>query len=158
VPISDTAQTKNVSSAQAQVEQALCKKVLRSFEDCVVGRARLFADEQGRYSFWGLTPTPYPIPHDGPVGQMLEAVGRSPMRASHLHFKVTAPQMRTLVTHIFVRGDELLKYDTVFGVKESLVKDFQQQPAGTPTPDGLDVGGRTWARTRFDIVLAPEAR
>jgi hydroxyquinol 1,2-dioxygenase len=120
----------------------------------VSGRAHLFADADGNYRFWGLTPTPYPIPHDGPVGQMLEAVGRSPMRASHLHFMVSAPHMRTLVTHIFVRGDELLKYDTVFGVKESLVKDFEQQPPGTPTPDGRDLGDRSWARTRFDIVLA----
>ena len=79
------------------------------------------------------------------------------MRASHLHFMVTKPGLRTLVTHIFVRGDELLKYDTVFGVKESLIKDFVQQGAGTPTPDGRDLGDRTWARTRFDIVLPPAA-
>jgi hydroxyquinol 1,2-dioxygenase len=121
----------------------------------VSGRAHIYSDENGNYRFWGLTPTPYPIPHDGPVGQMLSAVGRSPMRASHLHFMVTKPGLRTLVTHIFVRGDELLKYDTVFGVKESLIKDFVQQEAGTPTPDGRDLGDRTWARTRFDIVLPP---
>ncbi|MFF2318311.1 intradiol ring-cleavage dioxygenase [Arthrobacter sp. NPDC058097] len=119
----------------------------------VSGRAHLYSDEDGNYRFWGLTPTPYPIPHDGPVGKMLEAVGRSPMRASHLHFMVTKPGLRTLVTHIFVRGDELLKYDTVFGVKESLIKDFVQQDAGTPTPDGRQLGDRSWARTRFDIVL-----
>jgi protocatechuate 3,4-dioxygenase beta subunit len=86
---------------------------------------------------------------------MLERVGRSPMRASHLHFMVTAPGFRTLVTHIFVRGDELLTSDSVFGVKESLVRDFDVQPAGTPTPDGRDLLDRSWARTRFDIVLAP---
>jgi len=124
-------------------------------DDRVAARAHLFTDEQGRYSFWGITPTPYPIPHDGPVGQMLDAVGRSPMRASHLHFMVTAPGCRTLVTHIFVRGDELLDRDSVFGVKESLVKDFLQQPAGTTTPDGRQMHGRTWSQARFDIVLAP---
>ena len=69
-----------------------------------------------------------------------------PMRASHLHFMVSAPGLRTLVTHIFVRGDELLSRDTVFGVKESLVKDFAAQPADTPTPDGRDLGDRTWSR------------
>ncbi|AUI51965.1 dioxygenase [Arthrobacter crystallopoietes] len=121
----------------------------------VYGRAHLFSDDKGHYRFWGLTPTPYPIPHDGPVGRMLQATGRSPMRASHLHFMVTAPQMRTLVTHIFVNGDELLKHDTVFGVKQSLVKDFIQQPAGAPTPDGRELGETTWAKAHFDIVLAP---
>lgn len=121
----------------------------------VAARASLRSDEQGRYSFWAITPTPYPIPHDGPVGRMLDAVGRSPMRASHLHFMVTAPGCRTLVTHIFVRGDDLLDKDSVFGVKESLVKDFLRQPAGTPTPDEREMGGRTWSRVLFDIVLAP---
>ncbi|MDQ0678828.1 hydroxyquinol 1,2-dioxygenase [Arthrobacter pascens] len=121
----------------------------------VAGRAHLFSDDQGHYSFWGLAPTPYAIPHDGPVGKLLEATGRSPMRASHLHFMVTAPGKRALVTHIFVAGDELLKYDTVFGVKDSLIKYFEQQAPRTPTPDGRDLDGKTWARSRFDIVLAP---
>lgn len=121
----------------------------------VAGRAHLFSDENGNYAFWALTPTPYPIPHDGPVGKMLEAVGRSPMRASHLHFMVTAAEHRTLVTHIFVEGDPYIKAgDSVFGVKSSLIKRFVQQLPGTPTPDGRELTG-TWARTRFDIVLAP---
>lgn len=125
-------------------------------DERVAGRAHLFTDDDGRYRFWGLTPTPYPIPHDGPVGRMLAAVNRSPVRAAHLHFMVTAPGLRTLVTHIFVEGDpQLAAGDSVFGVKDSLISTFDVQPAGTPTPDGRDLGGRDWARTEFDIVLAP---
>jgi hydroxyquinol 1,2-dioxygenase len=120
-------------------------------------RGHLFSDAAGRYSFWGVTPTPYPIPSDGPVGKMLAAVGRSPMRASHLHFMVSAEGQRTLVTHIFVSGDELLDADTVFGVKESLVKKFEHQAPGSPTPDGRVVDG-SWSRVSFDIVLAPAGR
>ena len=118
-------------------------------------RAHLFADENGEYRFWGLTPVPYPIPYDGPVGKMLDAVGRSPMRASHLHFMVSAPGKHTLVTHIFVNGCEYLERDSVFGVKPSLIKDFEPQVAGTPAPDGRELD-RDWARVRFDIVLSPE--
>jgi hydroxyquinol 1,2-dioxygenase len=122
----------------------------------VAGRAHLNADQDGKYAFWGLTPTPYPIPHDGPVGKMLAAVGRSPVRASHLHFMVTAEGLRPLVTHIFVEGDPQIEIgDSVFGVKDSLIKKFETQPAGTPTPDGRDMDNQSWARTRFDIVLAP---
>lgn len=117
-------------------------------------RAHLFTDDQGGYRFWGLTPTPYPIPDDGPVGKMLTAVGRSPYRASHLHFMVTSHGHRRLVTHIFPTGDPIGRKDTVFGVKDSLIKDFAQQPAGAPTPDGR-VLDTTWSRVRFDIVLAP---
>jgi protocatechuate 3,4-dioxygenase beta subunit len=125
----------------------------------IAGRAHLFADENGEFSFWGLTPTPYPIPHDGPVGKLLAAVKRSPVRASHLHFMVTAPGQRTLVTHIFVEGDPQIAIgDSVFGVKDSLIKQFVEQKPGIPTPNGRDLAGQPWARTRFDIVLAPEAR
>lgn len=123
-------------------------------DDRVAGRGHLHSDENGDYRFWALTPTPYPIPHDGPVGKLLEATSRTPMRASHLHFMVTAEGKRTLITHIFVRGDDRLDQDAVFGVKDSLIKDFTEQPAGTPAPDGRDLGNRTWTRTRFDIVLA----
>jgi hydroxyquinol 1,2-dioxygenase len=122
-------------------------------DDRTAARGHLHTDDEGGFAFWAVTPTPYPIPHDGPVGQLLEAVGRSPMRASHLHFMVSQPGHRTLVTHIFVRGDEFLDSDTVFGVKESLVKDFDRQADGTPTPDGRKVDG-SWSRVRFDIVLA----
>lgn len=69
---------------------------------------------------------------------------------------VTAAGNRTLITHIFVGGDDLLDKDAVFGVKDSLIKDFVELPAGTPTPGGRDLSDRTWTRTRFDVVLAPE--
>ena len=120
----------------------------------VAARAHLFSGDDGSYRFWAITPTPYPIPDDGPVGRMLQAVGRSPYRASHLHFMVTADGHRRLVTHIFVRGDDLLDRDSVFGVKESLVKDFVEHAADEPTPDGREVDG-SWSSVRFDIVLAP---
>lgn len=117
-------------------------------------RGRLVADQNGEYRFWGLTPTPYPIPDDGPVGRMLNATGRSPLRAAHLHFMVSHPGTRTLVTHVFPAGDPIGDKDSVFGVKHSLIKEFVQQDAGAPTPDGR-VLDRTWSRARFDIVLAP---
>jgi hydroxyquinol 1,2-dioxygenase len=77
------------------------------------------------------------------------------MRAAHLHFMVSAKDLRTLVTQIFVAGDDLLTRDSVFGVKESLVKEFHAQAPGTPGPDGRDLGDNPWTRVRFDIVLAP---
>jgi hydroxyquinol 1,2-dioxygenase len=125
--------------------------------DRTAARGRLRADEQGGFRFWALTPVPYPIPHDGPVGRLLAASARSPMRAPHLHFLVSAPGRRTLITHIFVEGEDLRDGgDAVFGVKESLVREFQRQPPGTPTPDGrLLAADRSWTRVRFDIVLAP---
>jgi hydroxyquinol 1,2-dioxygenase len=126
------------------------------YEDSeLAGRAHLFTDAEGRYRFWGLTPTPYPIPDDGPVGRLLDHAGRSPMRAPHLHFMVTAPGFRRLITHIFVAGDPCLDADSVFGVKQSLIRPFDRHEAGTPTPDGRPLEG-PWTSTTFDIVLRTE--
>lgn len=123
-------------------------------DDRTAARGFLVTDANGEYRFWALTPTPYPIPHDGPVGELLSAVHRSPMRASHLHFMAQAAGLRTLVTHIFVDGDPLLDADSVFGVTDSLIKRFEFHEAGSPTPDGRVVEG-PWSQVRFDIVLAP---
>jgi hypothetical protein len=60
------------------------------------------------------------------------------------------------VTHIFVAGDELLSSDSVFGVKQSLIKQFHHQAGDVPAPDGRDLGGHPWSRVQFDIILAPE--
>jgi hydroxyquinol 1,2-dioxygenase len=126
-------------------------------DERTAGRAHLFSDADGRYAFWGVTPTPYPIPHDGPVGDLLTATGRGPMRAAHLHFMVAAPGYHRLVTHIFVRGDAYQHTDAVFGVKEPLVVDFVEHPAGSPNPTRRDIDG-SWTSARFDVVLGVEQR
>jgi hydroxyquinol 1,2-dioxygenase len=123
-------------------------------DERTAGRGHLHTDDEGRYRFWAVTPTPYPIPDDGPVGDLLRATARSPMRASHPHLMVRATGLRTLVTHVFPRGDPHLDSDSVFGVRESLVVDVHQQLPTTPTPDGRAVAG-PWARIDFDVVLAP---
>jgi hydroxyquinol 1,2-dioxygenase len=124
-------------------------------DDRVAARGHLRTDRDGRYRFWAVTPTPYPIPDDGPVGRLLRATGRSPMRASHLHLMVVADGYRTLVTHVFPRGDAYLDSDSVFGVRDSLVVDVDHQLPGSATPDGREVTG-PWSRIHFDVVLAPE--
>ncbi|MCP1849011.1 hydroxyquinol 1,2-dioxygenase [Bradyrhizobium sp. USDA 4518] len=87
-------------------------------------RARFRTDASGRFNFWSIKPAAYPIPHDGPVGEMLEAQGRHPWRPAHVHFMISAPGFEQLVTHIFVAGDQYLDSDVVFGVKDDLVREF----------------------------------
>ena len=94
-------------------------------------RAVLRADGQGRFHFRTVLPVPYAIPDDGPVGDLLKATGRHPWRPAHLHFRVQAPGWRTLITHVFRRGDPYLQSDAVFGVRPSLVADWPQQPDGS---------------------------
>jgi len=117
------------------------------------GRGHLYADEEGRFRFWTVKPVPYPIPTDGPVGELLEAANRSPMRATHIHFMVSADGHETVTTHIFENGDEYLDSDAVFGVKGSLIADFVQNEPGT-APDGTEMSEPFWT-VSYDFVLAP---
>ena len=71
-------------------------------------RARFRSDAEGKFSFWTIVPTSYPIPADGPVGQMLIATGRHPYRPAHIHFMIGQEGYETLVTHLFVAGDPYL--------------------------------------------------
>lgn len=84
----------------------------------------------GRYYFTTVKPLPYSVPTDGPVGRLLDGMGRHAMRPAHIHFIVTAPGYEDLVTHIFADGDPYLDSDAVFGVKESLIAQFEEGEDG----------------------------
>ena len=84
-------------------------------------RGTFRSDPHGAYAFQTILPTSYPIPDDGPAGQLLAAMGRHPFRPAHIHFLISAEGHRTLVTHLFIAGDRYLESDAVFGVKPSLV-------------------------------------
>jgi catechol 1,2-dioxygenase len=89
-------------------------------------RGLFTADEQGRFWFRSVVPRHYPIPDDGPVGQLLAATGRHPNRPAHLHFIAAAPGYRQVTTHVFVADSPYLDSDAVFAVKASLVRDVSE--------------------------------
>lgn len=109
-------------------------------------RGIFITGKDGAYEFVGIKPVSYPIPDDGPVGQMLAALGRHPNRPAHMHFLITAPGFQTLVTHTFVGDDPWIGSDAVFGVKSTLVAPFEHVR-----------DGRTEWRSPFDFVLTPKA-
>lgn len=98
--------------------------------DGLAGRARFRTDAQGRFSFRTIMPSWYPIPSDGPVGDMLAATARHPNRPAHVHFMIAAPGHETLITHIFAADSPWLDTDAVFGVKTSLIAEFPRHAAG----------------------------
>ena len=115
-------------------------------------RARFRSDAEGRVEFWSILPSAYPIPGDGPVGQMLDAAGRHPYRAPHLHFMISAPGRQRLVTQLFVAGGAYQDSDTVFGVKDALIVDFPERKG--PAPDGRELDG-PWHSLEYTFRLAP---
>jgi protocatechuate 3,4-dioxygenase beta subunit len=88
---------------------------------------KVHADAEGWYRFRTLKPVSYPIPTDGPVGALLERLGRHPYRPAHIHFIVSAPGFKPVITQLFSEGDPYLESDAVFGVKESLVIDYRAE-------------------------------
>lgn len=107
-------------------------------------RGRYRSGDDGGFEIRTVRPVPYSIPDDGPVGRLLAATGRHPMRAAHIHVIVTAESHRPLTTHVFDAASDYLDTDTVFGVKGSLVREF--------APDG-----RGGVVCDADFVLVPVA-
>lgn len=116
-------------------------------------RGRLRTDAHGRYHFRSILAQPYPIPHDGPVGKMLEALGRHPWRPAHLHFMLSAPGHERLITHVFRDRDDYLESDAVFGVRSTLIAPWLRHPAGT-APDGTALE-QPFSTLQYDFVLNP---
>jgi maleylacetate reductase len=119
--------------------------------------------QDGSYAFWGVRPTDYPIPDDGPVGRLLAATGRHPWRPAHIHAVVSADGYHSVATHIFDSDSKYLDSDAVFAVKPSLVRRFERHEpgspgtSGTPRPAGVP-DGQAWYCLRHDFVLAPLTR
>ncbi|HLZ72143.1 MAG TPA: intradiol ring-cleavage dioxygenase [Dehalococcoidia bacterium] len=116
-------------------------------------RGRYRTDAQGRFTVVGIKPVSYPVPVDGPVGELLLALGRHPYRPAHIHFIISAPGYRSLTTHLFASGDPYLDSDAVFGKKDSLVVDFARH-------DSAEEAARRGVQAPFytveyDFVLLP---
>jgi len=95
-------------------------------------RGKLTTDAAGRLSFRSVKPAGYPVPTDGPVGEMLRAQNRHPYRPAHIHFLGFKPGYKTLITQVFVDDDEHLESDVVFGVTRALVGDYRRHDEGEP--------------------------
>ncbi len=97
-------------------------------------RGRFVTDAAGHYRLRSIVPAGYPVPTDGPCGDLLRAQQRHPYRPAHLHFMVSAPGHKVLVTQVFVADDPYLQSDPVFGVTAPLVGRFVDGgPAGVTT-------------------------
>ncbi len=108
--------------------------------------------EDGRYWFKSVKPHHYPIPDDGPVGQLVRAMGRHPNRPAHIHFIVGADGFAPITTHIFTPDCPYLGSDAVFGVKESLIVDFTHVTDAAKVAEA-GFGMPYWA-TSYDFVLS----
>lgn len=122
-------------------------------------RARMTLGDDGRYLFSTVKPKPYTVPDDGPVGDLLRAMGRRPWRPSHLHMIVEAKGFKPIVTELFPSDDPYLDNDAVFGVRQSLVIEYKPQKDKKDLPASLQARDRLripYFTVDYDFVLVRE--
>jgi protocatechuate 3,4-dioxygenase beta subunit len=113
-------------------------------------RGKFTTDAAGRLSFRSVKPAGYPVPTDGPVGEMLRAQNRHPYRPAHIHFLGFKPGYKTLITQVFVDDDEHLESDVVFGVTRALVGDYRRHDEGEPPVTDVRA---TWYTLNYRFVM-----
>ncbi|MGQ3070331.1 MAG: dioxygenase family protein [Ferrovibrionaceae bacterium] len=116
-------------------------------------RGCLTTDADGRFWFRSVLPAGYPVPTHGPVGGLLRAQRRRPMRPAHLHFLLHRDGYDTLISQVFVADDPDLETDVVFGVTRALVGDYRRESGPAPA---ADVAG-PWYSLETRFVLQPGA-
>jgi len=101
-------------------------------------RGKFMTDAEGRFSFRSVKPAGYPIPIDGPVGDLVRATGRHHYRPAHLHFLIFKEGFKTLISQIYVNDDEQLESDVQFGVTRALIGNFVRHDGLAPASDVID--------------------
>jgi catechol 1,2-dioxygenase len=114
-------------------------------------RARVIADQNGRFEVQTWVPSPYQVPKDGPTGALLKGIGRHAWRPAHLHFRITHESCETLTTQLFFTGDPWIDSDVVGAVKQSLIVALKKHD------DPADLRKRGFAKpyyaVAYDFVL-----
>jgi protocatechuate 3,4-dioxygenase beta subunit len=116
-------------------------------------RGKFMTDSNGHFSFRSVKPAGYPIPVDGPVGDLVRATGRHHFRPAHLHFLIFKQGYKTLISQIYSNDDDKLETDVQFGVTRALIGDYIRHPAGEPAP-AADVEGE-WYSLDQTFVMEP---
>ncbi|WP_265444066.1 dioxygenase [Flexivirga meconopsidis] len=150
-------QGRPVAGAQVDVWQSDADgnyDVQREPDQIGVGRGLFTAGEDGSFEFVTVRPSKYPVPTDGPVGQLLGATGRHPYRPAHIHFQVTAPGHLSLTTHVFDADSEYLDTDTVFAATPELEESFV--PVDDPQLAGQLGIANPFQSVEVELVLAVE--
>ena len=117
-------------------------------------RGTFVTDEQGQIRFQSVKPAGYPIPINGPVGDLLRAQGRHNMRPAHIHFLINKPGYKTQFSQVYSNDDPNLETDVQFGVTAALVGHYVRHDTATePAPDPGVTG--TWYSLEHTFIVEP---
>jgi catechol 1,2-dioxygenase len=120
-------------------------------------RGKFMTDKDGHFSFRSVKPAGYPIPVDGPVGDLVRATGRHNFRPAHLHFLIFKDGYKTLISQIYSNDDDKLETDVQFGVTRALIGNYVRHGAGEPAP-AADVKGEWYSLDQTFVMEPGKAR
>jgi len=120
-------------------------------------RGKFTTDKNGHFSFRSVKPAGYPIPVDGPVGDLVRATGRHNFRPAHLHFLIFKEGFKTLISQIYSNDDDKLETDVQFGVTRALIGNYIRHTAAEPAPAG-DVKGEWYSLDQTFVMEPGKAR
>jgi catechol 1,2-dioxygenase len=115
-------------------------------------RGKFHTDADGHIGFRSVKPAGYPIPIDGPVGDLLRAQGRHNMRPAHLHVLASKEGFKTLISQVYVPDDPHLETDVQFGVTRRLIGNYVRHE-GEPAPEPGVEGA--WYSLDYNFVMEP---
>jgi len=95
-------------------------------------RGKFTTDKEGHFWFRSVKPAGYPIPVDGPVGDLVRAGKRHNFRPAHLHFLIFKDGFKTLISQIYVNDDDKLDTDVQFGVTKALIGNYIRHEGNAP--------------------------
>ena len=117
-------------------------------------RGKFTTDTNGKFSFRSIKPAGYPIPINGPVGDLLRAQGRQKMRPAHLHFLILKPGLKTHISQVYLPDDPNIETDVQFGVTKALLGNYVRHDAGPPPAPGVKA---PWYTLEYTFVMEPGA-
>ena len=117
-------------------------------------RGKFFTDAGGVFRFRSVKPSGYPIPMDGPVGDLLTALKRHPFRPAHIHALVYKPGYKTITSQLYSHDDPMLDTDAQFGVTRALIASYVRHEPGqepAPAPDVTE----PWYTLDYQFIVEP---
>jgi catechol 1,2-dioxygenase len=115
-------------------------------------RGKFMTDQNGRFSFRSIKPAGYPIPINGPVGDLLKAQGRHNMRPAHLHFLIFKPGFKTHISQVYLPDDPNIETDVQFGVTRRLLGNFVRHENEPPPAPGIK---DPWYSLDYTFIMEP---
>jgi hydroxyquinol 1,2-dioxygenase len=116
-------------------------------------RGTFETDEAGKIWFRSVKPRGYPVPVEGPVGDLLRAQRRHNLRPAHIHILISKAGFKTQFSQVYSSDDPNLETDVQFGVTEQLIGHYIRHEPPEPAP-AADVTG-PWYSFEHDFVLVP---